>query len=333
MRSISGLDGLKSIDLRWGFQDGALVTRLRVAAPVPRRGVLALLDQPAFGVETLPPLPANLTSLFVLSVDLAKTYDQIETLMKLVDPPVPHGPPERRHSRPSWDRPPQGASRARRSPDSPFTRRRPAAKIASTAASMLMSRVAGFTLAAQVRDEAAVLRAIDSLIKSFNPMLREYLRGIPRNRVASSLAFLKFRKLAGTRPNMCWTCLRIRFLAVCDDVATDDHARPGSACGQRSTPAAEQAVGRCPRAARGTVHTRVNRLPAEMVYLGLVDPRAGTAIFTRALPILVRQINAEIALAQRRDGKSPQRRFMRLDPDMFPDAGISIVCCFRRRPH
>ncbi len=88
-----GLDGLKSIDLRWGFQDSALVTVLRVAAPVPRRGVLALLDQPTFGVDTLPPLPANLTSLFVLSVDLAKAYDQVETLLKLVNPQSPTEPP------------------------------------------------------------------------------------------------------------------------------------------------------------------------------------------------------------------------------------------------
>ena len=112
-----GLDGLERIDLQWGFQDAALVTRLRVAAPVPRRGVLALLDQPTFSVNTLPPLPANLTSLFVLSVDLAKTYDQVDSLDETGRSSVAHGPPERRHPRSSWDRPPQGASRAPRSPD------------------------------------------------------------------------------------------------------------------------------------------------------------------------------------------------------------------------
>ena len=41
---------------------------------------------------------------------------------------------------------------------------------------------------------------------------------------------------------------------------------------------------------------------------------AGTAIFTKALPILVRQINAEIALAQRRAGKSPQGRLLAARP-------------------
>ena len=73
-------------------------------------------------------------------------------------------------------------------------------------------------------------------------------------------------------------------------------------------PAAEQALAGGPRwqPARAFVPL-VNRLPAEMVYLGLIDPRAGTAIFATALPILVRQINAEIVLAQRRAGKGPDR--------------------------
>ena len=88
-----------------------------------------------------------------------------------------------------------------------------------------------------------------------------------------------------------------------------------------STPAAEQALAGGPRwQPDGAFIPVVNRLPAEMIYLGLSDPRAGTAIFTKALPILVRQINAEIALAQRRLGKTPKDVYMRLDPDVIPAA-------------
>ena len=36
-----GLDGVKRIELQWGFQDDALMTMLRVVAPAPRRGLLA----------------------------------------------------------------------------------------------------------------------------------------------------------------------------------------------------------------------------------------------------------------------------------------------------
>ena len=57
-----------------------------------------------------------------------------------------------------------------------------------------------------------------------------------------------------------------------------------------------------------------------MVYLEISDPRAGTAIFTKAVPILVRQINAEIAMAQRRVGKIPKDVYIRLDPDEIPAA-------------
>ena len=88
-----GLDGLERLDLQWGFQDAALVTRLRIVAPEPRRGILALLDQPTFNVNTLPALPPNLTSLFALAVDPAKTYDQIDAMMNRIDPPVPPNAP------------------------------------------------------------------------------------------------------------------------------------------------------------------------------------------------------------------------------------------------
>lgn len=185
-----------------------------------------------------------------------------------------------------------------------------------------MSRVAGFTLAAEVRDEAAVSSAIESLIKSFNPMLREYLRGIPRNRVASSLAFLKFQKLPGRRlqyvldlppnslPQPYVTMLRPTVMIGRDQLVVS-----------ASTPAAEQALAGGPHwKADGAFIPVMKGLPAEMVYLGLIDPRAGTAIFKKALPILVHQLNAEIALAQRRTGKTPQGVNLRLDPDMVPDA-------------
>jgi hypothetical protein len=84
---------------------------------------------------------------------------------------------------------------------------------------------------------------------------------------------------------------------------------------------AEQALAGGPRwRPAGAFVPVVKRLPADMVYLSLSDPRAVTRIFTQVLPILVRQINAEIALAQRRVGKVPQEASLRLDPDMVPPA-------------
>ncbi|MBX6315512.1 MAG: hypothetical protein IRY99_21755, partial [Isosphaeraceae bacterium] len=72
--------GVKHVDLRWGFQDNALMTVLRVTAPRPRQGALAILDGPAFDLKTLPPLPAEIDSLSVLSIDLKGLYDRIAAL-------------------------------------------------------------------------------------------------------------------------------------------------------------------------------------------------------------------------------------------------------------
>ena len=69
-----GLGGLKRLELRWGFDQDALVGVLRAVAPAPRAGALALLDQPAFGIGSLPPIPAKVSGLTVMSIDLAKSH-------------------------------------------------------------------------------------------------------------------------------------------------------------------------------------------------------------------------------------------------------------------
>ena len=81
-----GLDSLKRIELRWGFQDDALLSVLRLVAPEPRRGMLALLDQTTFRLDSLPPIPADVSGFTVMSIDLPRTYDQVDLLIKQADP-------------------------------------------------------------------------------------------------------------------------------------------------------------------------------------------------------------------------------------------------------
>ena len=69
-----GLDGIKRIVVRWGFQDKALLTILRIEAPAPRSGLLACLDQPAFRKNGLPPIPRGTASFIVGSFDSAGSY-------------------------------------------------------------------------------------------------------------------------------------------------------------------------------------------------------------------------------------------------------------------
>jgi hypothetical protein len=75
-----GLDGVKRVEFRIGFNGDALMSMVRLAAPAPRKGVLALFDQPGFDMTSLPPIPAKQSGFTALSVDLAQTYDRASAL-------------------------------------------------------------------------------------------------------------------------------------------------------------------------------------------------------------------------------------------------------------
>ena len=81
-----GLDGIKRVEARWAILDKGLVTALGIQAPRPRRGVLALLDQPPIGAAARVVVPAGVTDFSILSVDTIKTADTILALLKANDP-------------------------------------------------------------------------------------------------------------------------------------------------------------------------------------------------------------------------------------------------------
>lgn len=81
-----GLDRVKRLDYRWGFQDDALMTVTRLVAPSPRSGVLAMLDQPTFTAKTLPPIPSGVNGFTAYSFDPDRFYDLLATLSRAADP-------------------------------------------------------------------------------------------------------------------------------------------------------------------------------------------------------------------------------------------------------
>ncbi len=83
-----GLGGLKRIDFRWGFEGKALMSVTRVVAPAPRKGLLALLDQPPINADTFPPLPAGIDSYTVVSLDTAKAFDTMLAVLRELDPNI-----------------------------------------------------------------------------------------------------------------------------------------------------------------------------------------------------------------------------------------------------
>ena len=94
-----GLDGVKRLEFVLGFEGEATRTVLRAIAPAPRRGVLALLDQPTFDAGSLPPIPAGVHGFVVLSIDCPKTYDRVVELLLKTAPPGGVGAGSRRDVR------------------------------------------------------------------------------------------------------------------------------------------------------------------------------------------------------------------------------------------
>ncbi len=81
-----GLQGIKKLDLRWGFQDRETVSILRVSAPKPRAGALALIDQPTFDRSSLPPIPEGVDGFNVFSIDTKQSFDALSELAKAASP-------------------------------------------------------------------------------------------------------------------------------------------------------------------------------------------------------------------------------------------------------
>jgi hypothetical protein len=84
--AILGLDGVKWIVGRWGFQGKALLTDVRIVAPSPRKGLVGWLDQPGFDKNDLPPVTRSAGSFIIDSFDPAAAYGRFTRLAKALDP-------------------------------------------------------------------------------------------------------------------------------------------------------------------------------------------------------------------------------------------------------
>ena len=83
-----GLDGIKRIVVRYGFQGKALLTDICIEAPAPRKGLVGWLDQPGFRKDRLPPLPRNTAEFAVGSFDPAVTCQKLVNALKVLEPAV-----------------------------------------------------------------------------------------------------------------------------------------------------------------------------------------------------------------------------------------------------
>jgi len=79
-----GIEDIKGIAGRWGFQGKALLTHLRIEAPVPRKVLSVCLDQPALNKAHLPPIPSGVKTFVVASFDPAKNYQTLSNVLNSI---------------------------------------------------------------------------------------------------------------------------------------------------------------------------------------------------------------------------------------------------------
>ncbi len=168
-----GLDGLKRIEMAWGFQDDALRSVIRAVVPAPRKGIMALFDQPTFTIDSLPPIPPELSGFTVVSIDLAKTYDKVLDIMKTQKPEMADQIPAI-----------EGAIEqqlgvnvrndilTRIGPKASLYMEMPAGVMANPMMAMF-SMFNGITLTFDVHDEDKLAKSLDTLIGRVNDMLRQ----------------------------------------------------------------------------------------------------------------------------------------------------------------
>jgi len=314
-----GLDGAKRIELQWGFQDNALLSVLRVVAPSPRRGALALLDQPTFGISSLPPLPSNLTGFTVLSVDLVKTYDQIVALTKLASP---EGDAQVTNfetlmrQRLGLDL--RGDLFRHVGPKLAFYAQPAAQKAEKNPTLALLMQFTGLTISVQVRDQVAAGKAVDSLIETINSALMAQPQ-------APNTAPLQFRKLVGPRSKYALDMSTARIAPQLAEmykptvIVGEDQLVIGA-----TGTVAERALagGRTDQNWRptGAFLPMTRRLPANLVFLNVSDPRDSVPALIENVPTMIQQANAVIGQAQRQAGRPGGGVPLQVDPDKVPRA-------------
>ncbi len=78
LRHLQAEQGVDRIDLRWGFDEEALMSVSRLVAPKPRKSGLAFLDQPTFNKDALLPMPDSVESFVELSISPNALVESLE---------------------------------------------------------------------------------------------------------------------------------------------------------------------------------------------------------------------------------------------------------------
>jgi hypothetical protein len=323
------VDYIQGIDARWGFQDDALLSITRLKTASPRKGLLTLLDQPTFGRETLPPIPDGTTTFAVLSTTPDKVIDQIMAFAKQFNPNAGQtietieadlkadriklredilrrvGPRIGVYLTPTASKPEPAPA----APGAP-----PAAESAPLASLFKVPKV---TLVADVNDSTALARTLDQLMIYVNKRLRDYPVGEPAPPPGANFGGDAAKKKAAP-PVMSFRTVLVNnsksfSLSIPPGTLPGPLAaliRPAIRLGPKtlvissSADTARQAADLKPDAqikAEGDLATPLSRLPGNLLFLAMLDPRP---ILPQALVASASIFNAGIAVGRLPEGST-----------------------------
>ncbi len=293
-----GLDGLKRIELQWGIQDDALVAVLGAVAPAPRRGILTFLDQPTFHIRSLPPLPHGLTGFTVLSLDLAKIYDQSVNLARQSNPRAGEGFAQvETVFRQQFGIELRNDLLASLGPKLSLYSQPPDANAAANPALAALAPFTGLTISLQVRGDA-VAKVIDPLMQTINQIIQAQQAAGRRGQPNPNAGAIAFHKLDSPRPTYVLKLPQGGFppqiLAMFQPTVLLGKDQLVVAA---TTPGAERVVELSGAAAErlwqptGAFVPMARRLSENLVFLNVSDPRDTLPQLVQNLPSLVQQLN------------------------------------------
>jgi prepilin-type processing-associated H-X9-DG protein len=323
-----GLDGLKRVELQWGFQDGALMTVLGAVAPVPRQGALALFDQPTFTIRSLPPLPAGLTDFTVVSIDLRKTYDQLVALVKQTNPQGGEGFAALEQALRQQYRIDLGNDvLGQLGPKLSFYIQAPAAVAGADLTTAILSQFTGLVLSLEVRDPVGFARTFDPLMKAVNRIIQAQQAAARGNQPNPNAPVMAFRKQDG--PSSTYVLdlpegsLPPPVLAILRPTITLGKEQLVFAA---TTAAAERAASLANAQAdglwrpTGAFVPMADRLPSDLILLNVNDPSESLPALIESLPVFAQQINVGIAQVHRQSGQPGEPAAVNVDPSALPRA-------------
>jgi len=313
-----GLDGFKGADYRWGFQDDALYSVLRIKAPAPRRGLLGLLDGPTFDKTSLPPIPSGLTSWTVSSISPGVLWDKLATIVKEALPPG--GPEFKDTGMGKFEAQFNQVLGVRLREDllAPMGPRWVFYVDSDPAKAGAGQGNVRAALTAEIKDSAAFARSLDKVIAFANQAIQAQAARTP----GGADRAVQIRKVAGTTPGYNVVLppgtLPPAAAALISPTILVGRTQLIVGLSEAEAKAALTAEGRATSRWTPTTEHKIPfaKLPKDLVILGVSDPRASMPQIVESTPALLAGLNA--TLAAQAQGK-PALSF-RIDPAKVPTA-------------